>query len=349
MRIFSRFKNRPGSLTAAERGIRFRYMITELAQKRATILTFWKKYGSAAVREAYGVSGRTLYRWQRELRKTKGKLEALNKGNTVPIHCRTRMVPDTVSRDIITLRMEHPRLGKEKLAVLLCVRGYTLSASTVGRILFDLKQSGRLSQNVHMSLNARSGRLTERPYKSRKKLRRPKGYRVLEVDTIVRFVDGAKRYILTAVDTEKRTTFAACYTNHGSASTADFLAKCTAVLPDCPKAIQTDNGSEFALHFDRAVEHLGMERFHTYPRSPKMNAHVERFNRTLNEEFLSYNRGLMRDDVAAFNDKLVDWLLWYNGERPHYALGQRSPFQCMMSALPTTDCHMWWTHTALCF
>ena len=77
-----------------------------------------------------------------------------------------------------------------------------------------------------------------------------------------------------------------------------------------------------------------------------MNAHIERFNRTLDEEFLLFNRALLRDDVNAFNEKLVDWLLWYNCERPHYALGQVPPFRSMMSLLPAEECQMWWTHTS---
>jgi transposase InsO family protein len=166
------------------------------------------------------------------------------------------------------------------------------------------------------------------------------------VDTVVRFIDGMKRYILTAVDTERRTAFAACYTNHSSKSAADFLTKCLVALPECPEALQTDNGSEFALHFETACESNKLTHFHTYPRSPKMNAHVERFNRTLDEEFLRYHRALMRDDVSAFNNALIEWLLWYNGERPHYALGQVSPFQFILKSLPVGECHMWWTHIA---
>ena len=46
------------------------------------------------------------------------------------------------------------------------------------------------------------------------------------------------------------------------------------------------------------------------------------------------------DDVAAFNEKLVDWLLWYNGERPHYALGQIAPLRFIMASLPIQECHM---------
>ena len=172
---------------------------------------------------------------------------------------------------------------------------------------------------------------------------------ILEVDTIVRFVDGMKRYVITGVDTEKRTAFAACYTNHGSISAADFLMKTMAVLPDCPTSIQTDNGSEFALHFAQAALDNGITHFHAYPRSPKMNAHIERFNRTLDEEFLRYHRALLRDDVQLFNNKLIDWLLWYNGERSHYALGQVAPLRAIMSSfssqLSIKECQMWWTHT----
>ncbi len=320
-------------------------MITEEAQKRAQILTFRKKYGKDATKEAYGVSRRTLFRWQGELDRAGGKLEALNKESTAPRKRRERRVPSALLNDILTLRKDHPRLGKDKLLPLLRARGHATTASTVGRILTDLKKTGRLLDPHPISFFARSGKHIERTHTPRKKLRRPKGYRVLEVDTIVRFIDGKKRYILTGVDTEKRTAFAACYTNHGSRSAADFLRKIQLVLPDCPTAVQTDNGSEFALHFREAAASLHLTHFHTYPRSPKMNAHVERFNRTVDEEFLRYHRGLMRDDVPRFNEKLVDWLLWYNGERPHHALGQLSPFRCMMSLLPEPECHMWWTHT----
>ena len=161
----------------------------------------------------------------------------------------------------------------------------------------------------------------------------------------MRFIDGIKRYILTGVDTERRTAFAACYTNHGSRSAADFLKRAQEVLPDCPRAIQTDNGSEFALHFQNACHTSGVTHFYTYPKSPKMNAHVERFNRTLDEEFLKGHRALLRDDVGEFNNALVDWLLWYNGERPHYALGQVAPLRYMMLLLPAKECQMWWTYT----
>ncbi len=270
-------------------------------------------------------------------------VELLNALSQAPNRRRKRKVEESILKKIIELRTLHPRLGKEKIYALLKYEG---SVSTVGRIISDLKEKKLLPSGKKFSMHANTGRLVERKIKkTKKKLRRPKGYRVLEVDTVIRFIDGVKRYILTATDTKKHTAFAACYTNHGSNSASDFLKKCVAVLPDCPKAVQTDNGSEFALHFDQACNSLSLERFHIYPRSPKMNAHVERFNRTLDEEFLKYHRALLRDDVVVFNDALIDWLLWYNGERPHHSLSLLSPFQYIFNSLSVTECQMWWTNT----
>ena len=346
MRQYNKFRNTRGWLSLWERTLRFRSMRNHKeVERRVKILSFWKKHGDDAVGDAFGVSRRTRYRWQAALQKECGNLNALDPKSTAPKQRRHRQYPPGFTERVITLRTLHPRLGKEKLTALLHDQGFRVSISFTGRTIVDLKKRGQLLAPVTLSFQGKTGTFSTRISTGKKKLRRPKGYRVLEADTVVRFIDGIKRYILTGIDTEKRTAFAAAYTNHGSLSAADFLKKCRMALPDCPDALQTDNGSEFALHFAYMATDLSLTHFHTYPRSPKMNAHVERFNRTLNEEFLRWNRALLRDDVAAFNEKLMDWLLWYNAERPHHALGQVSPFRAMMQALPAEECQMWWTDT----
>lgn len=347
MRQYNRFSDTRGWLSLWERTLRFRSMRNQHeVERRVKILSFWQKHGEKAAKDAFGVSRRTLFRWHAALMKERGNLNVLDPRSTAPGRKRSRQYPPGLIDRIIALRTAHPRLGKEKLTPLLRDEGFRVSVSFVGRTLGDLKQRGLLPDPVRLSLYGRSGMLVEKKRPLRTKLRRPRGYRVLEADTVVRFIDGRKRYILTGIDTEKRTAFAAAYTNHGSASAADFLRATRAVLPECPDDVQTDNGSEFALHFHAAVDEVGLH-FNTHPRSPKENAHVERFNRTLNEEFLLYHRDLLRDDVAVFNRKLVDWLLWYNGERPHHALGQVAPFRAMMRSLPAEECQRWWTYTPI--
>lgn len=56
---------------------------------------------------------------------------------------------------------------------------------------------------------------------------------------------------------------------------------------------------------------------------PKDNAVNERFNRTLQDEFLAL--GNMRADTIAFNQRLTEWLIEYNFRRPHQALNYMPP------------------------
>ena len=94
----------------------------------------------------------------------------------------------------------------------------------------------------------------------------------------------------------------------------EFFGYCLRVFPFPVAFVLTDNGSEFAKHFSEELKRLHLTHYHTYPKTPKMNAHVERFNRTIQEEFANYHIGaLLEPDV--FNRKLIDWLVWYNTVR----------------------------------
>jgi transposase InsO family protein len=53
------------------------------------------------------------------------------------------------------------------------------------------------------------------------------------------------------------------------------------------------------------------------PKTPKMNAHCERFNRNIQECFVDYHENLLLTDPALFNQKMSDWLVFYNTELPH--------------------------------
>ena len=53
--------------------------------------------------------------------------------------------------------------------------------------------------------------------------------------------------------------------------------------------------------------------------APKMNAHVERSNRTIQDEFIDFHNPLLLDDLDRFNRLLMDWLIFYNTKRVHHA------------------------------
>ena len=54
-----------------------------------------------------------------------------------------------------------------------------------------------------------------------------------------------------------------------------------------------------------------------------MNVHAERSNRTIQESFVGYHEDLLFTDLARFNQKLAE-LLIYNAERPHHRLAQKT-------------------------
>lgn len=348
MRIFNKFRGTKGFISTWERVIRFRYMITEQAKERCRILAFWERHGNEAATEAFKVSRRTLFRWQRKLSLTSGKLEGLNKESTAPKKRRKREIPEVVKSFILNERKFDPHLSKDKLSVLMKMDNVAdLSASTVGRILNDLKRQGVLAKNTKLSYYANTDSFREKMKLKRKKLR-SKGHTggLVKADSIVRFTDGIKRYIVTAIDKENKFAFAYAYKNHSSDSATDFMKKFKSVAPLSLTHIQTDNGSEFSKHFEIYLEKSGIVHFHTYPRCPKMNTEIERFNRTLSDAFIKQNRLLLAHDIDTFNQKLIDWLLWYNTRRPHWSLGLISPLKYIVSTLPDRECHMLWTDTA---
>jgi hypothetical protein len=98
--------------------------------------------------------------------------------------------------------------------------------------------------------------------------------------------------------------------------------------------VLTDNSSEFRKHFDGELRRLHMIHYYTYPKIPKMNAHLERFNRTIQEEFIDYHSFLLLNP-DNFNRRLIDYLIFYNTERVHCAFQNKlSPVQFMMTIQP---------------
>ena len=84
-----------------------------------------------------------------------------------------------------------------------------------------------------------------------------------------------------------------------------------------------DNGSEFQKHFALARASMGVPQYYSRPKTPKDNAVCERFNRTLQDEFLRLGNFSPHPD--RFNRNRTEWLVEYNFQRPHQSLGYVPP------------------------
>jgi len=338
-RIHCKFTGIRGFMTVYNDAIRYRYMITEQARRRAHILVFWEKHGLRATLDAFPHKKSTLYLWKQQWERGGKKIDALNEKSKAPRTKRKRLWPLEVIQEIRRLREEHPNLGAEKIHPLLvqfCIVK-TLKcprSRTIANLIHDLGGLRTFPQKVsHFGKVKKANR--------QKILRKPKDFRVVypghlvALDTVERFVNGCRRYIITFEDIHTRFSFAWATTSHASLAAKEFFALCVKVFPFSINFLYvlTDNGSEFKKHFSNQLKELHLVHYHTYPKTPKMNAHIERFNRTLQEEFVDYHAYLLKKP-DEFNRKLIDYLIFYNTERVHHAFQNKfSPLQFMMSSL----------------
>jgi transposase InsO family protein len=98
-----------------------------------------------------------------------------------------------------------------------------------------------------------------------------------------------RRYIIICTDLHSHFAWAWAIRSHASAAAAQFFRLIQAVFPFAIESALTDNDSEFQRHFAQELSTLLFTHFHTYPKSPKLNAHCERFNRTVQDECIDYH------------------------------------------------------------
>ena len=355
MQIFNKFRNTKGFISSWQDVIRWRDMVTKQAEKRLKILAFWQEHGLDAALDAYPVKKRTLFNWQKKLKQGNGKVESLNPGSRAPKVKRKRLWDARIISELKRLRTEYPNLGKEKLYPLLEEFCKPLNLrcpkpKTIGRLIKDLGGLRRFPERV-----SHFGRIKQ--INRQKVLRKPKDFKALfpghcvALDTFEEIRRGIRRYVITFEDIHTRFGFALGTSSHASLAAAEFFKLCVQVFPYPITFVLTDNGSEFKKNFASELSRLHLAHYHTYPRTPKMNAHCERFNKTVQQSFSDFHKDLLFDDMEKFNRLLAGWLLFYNLKRVHYAFhNKQSPIQFMLSlplqTLPA-ECKRGWPHTLI--
>jgi len=314
-------------------------MITEKAKHKAKVLVFWEKHGLEATLDAFHHKRSTLYAWKQFWIKGGKKIETLNEKKRAPQRKRKRVWPEEVINEIRRIRNDcpSPNLGEKKLYPELlpfCQKSNLPcpKPATIGRLIKDLGGLRRFPQKV-----THFGKI--QPIKRQKVLRKPKDFKpaypghLVALDTVEVFINGVRRYVITFEDIYTRFGFAWATKSHASLAAKEFFELCIKAFPYSFNFLYvlTDNGSEFKKHFAEELRRLHLTHYHTYPKTPKMNAHVERFNRTIQEDFVNFRYQLLRDDINEFNRQLMDWLIWYNTRRVHYAFQNKmSPVQFMI-------------------
>jgi transposase InsO family protein len=223
---------------------------------------------------AVGHSRSSLYRWEKQ--------PLL--GSRRPHRLRKPAWSPQLAKAVEELRADNPMWGKRKLCWLLAREGFTISVSTVGRILSQLMQRGVVTPVPR--LRKKPGGRRFRLLASERHARRlPKGLKpcrpgeLVQIDTVfVSLAPGRSHKHFTAYDPIAKWTVASVASRATANLAARFLDKLMAEAPFEVTGIQVDGGSEFMAEFEQACRNRGLTLYVLPPKRPQLNGAVERCN-----------------------------------------------------------------------
>src|SRR3989338_1228566 len=208
--IHCKYAGIKGFITVYNDALRYRYMITEKAKLKAKVLVFWEKHGLRATVDAFPHKRSNLYLWKQQWESGGKKIETLNEKSKAPQTKRKRLWSLEVIQEIkrVRDRENHPNLGPDKIHPLL----YTFCISknlkcpkprTIANLIKDLGGLRTFPQKVsHFGKAQKANR--------QKILIKPRDFSTLyaghlvALDTVERFVNGCRRYVITFEDIHTR-------------------------------------------------------------------------------------------------------------------------------------------------
>jgi len=148
---------------------------------------------------------------------------------------------------------------------------------------------------------------------------------LVQIDTIHIMKNEKERiYVYTLLDVFSRWTFAWVSERLSVVNSLKFVKLAQEQSSFRFQTLQSDHGPEFSKFFTKNIQ---ITHRHSRVRQPNDNAHLERFNRTLQEECLNK----MPPDVAAYNEKIPEYLYYYNNQRLHLGLNFKTPLECVQA------------------
>ena len=283
-----------------------------------------------------GVSRTQFYEYKRRFQ-THG-IEGLKDLPPIPKSNPLTTPPEHVER-ILVLSLEHPTWGCNKLCDSLALEGIKISYPTIQNILNKhdmgtryerlLKLEERsLSHEIELSPQQVAWIEKANPCFRERHIESSRPGEVLSQDTFyVGVLKGVGRvYLHAVVDTYGSYAFGFLHTTKQPEAAVAVVHN--DVLPfykgkGLPvDTILTDNGREFCgkdTHpYELYLELNDIEHRKTQVRRPQTNGFVERFNRTVLDEFFRIAfRTKLYESVEALQVDLDAWLVHYNTERPH--------------------------------
>lgn len=195
--------------------------------------------------------------------------------------------------------------------------GYKINVRTVGRIL---KREGLTRKKRQATY-----------YKSTHK--RPPANTpgdLIQMDTIHYMrTDGSRFYLYCLIDVYSRLAYVEYHPNLGQKISFGIIQRAQKQLGFKFSMVQTDNGPEFKTGLTFMLSESNIKLRHSRVRKPNDNAHIERFNRTIQEE--CFKRRLPEE--KSITSEIKNYLEYYNHHRLHLSLDLLTPTQFVAKVL----------------
>jgi len=149
--------------------------------------------------------------------------------------------------------------------------------------------------------------------------------------------ESKRRYLVCVIDSFSRIAWAEVVEDIKSLTVMFAAMRCFNWINErygiAFEEVLSDNGPEFGPKgskkkhehpFERMLIELGVKHRYTRPYRPQTNGKVERFWRTLNEDLIN---GTYFESSDHFEKELMEYLLYYNQERPHQGIEGQTPVE----------------------
>lgn len=274
----------------------------------------------------FGIAKSVFYRWFNRF--DRRNLKTLEFDTTLrrPHRLREMTTPLWIRNKVYEVRKADSEKSKYEIQRELASLGIQVGQTAIGKIIRRHPELQNLQhkKRIRKHRNYKIARI-----KASLELREKELGSLVQIDTKHLYILGVRFYLFVSIDSKSRYGFVWCYKSASSLNAADFLLKVIDYFPFPIQAVNTDNGSEYLLHFHKTCEKLNIPHYFTYPYTPKMNGRAERLIQTVEYEFFNYQYDLLPsiDEInkrcELFNDK-------YNNRRYHQALSYRTPSEFVM-------------------
>ena len=305
--------------------------MSDVAAFRIHVITHYYKYGLQPTLDAFNLKKSSLYNWINAYEKNGRRVIALVPKKTRPHNTRQMDIDWRIVSFIREMRQEHGNIGKSMLKPFIDAYVKELGIKSIGEttiqkvitrrhLTFEKKVYAQKQANKFQKLRVRKSPKVKTP-----------GF--IQMDSIVVYINYEKHLFMCVIDVFTKFAHVVCVPDLTSATARRVFIEFEELTPTKIHTVQTDNGSEFLRSFHNYMEEKHIPHQFIYPKMPKINSFIERFNRTIQEEFILRSDEIYYDQ-QAFNRKLTKYLFWYNYQRPHSSLKYMSPMTFIETKIP---------------